>query len=120
MQMNNNNLRLLRRWCLGLALALCGPAQAQLATNIGIDVRAMSMAHAVTADPPGIMAIHFNTAGLGKLRGRRMDLQFLAADFSLNSKFTAPPDYDVFGFSDDPVVCADSPNDGADFCREFR
>ena len=103
-----------------LGLLLAGPATAQLATNIAVDVRAMSMAHAVTADPPGIMAIHFNPAGLGKLRGRRMDLQFLGVDFGINSEFTAPPDYNVFGFSDDPVVCADAPDDGADFCREFR
>mgnify|MGYP005752733189 CR=1 FL=1 len=103
-----------------LGLLLAGGASAQLATNIAVDVKAMSMAHAVTADPPGIMAIHFNPAGLGKLRGRRMDLQFLGVDFALNSEFSAPPDYNVFGFSDDPVVCADAPNDGADFCREFR
>ena len=118
--MNNNKLRLLRRLSLGLALVLCGPAQAQLATNIGIDVRAMSMAHAVTADPPGIMAIHFNPAGLAKLEGRRMDLQFLAVDMSVESRFSAPPGYNVFGFSDDPVVCADAPNDGSDVCRNFR
>lgn len=103
-----------------LGLLLASSASAQLATNIAVDVKAMSMAHAVTADPPGIMAIHFNPAGLGKLRGRRMDLQFLGVDFALNSEFSAPPDYNVFGFSDDPVVCADAPNDGADFCREFR
>ncbi len=101
----------------GLAVSV---AQAQLATNIAIDVKAMSMGHAVTADPPGIMAIHFNPAGLAKLRGRRMDLQFVGVDFALGSEYTAPPGYEVFGFSDDPVVCADAPNDGADFCREFR
>ena len=101
-------------------LLFSAQAVAQLATNIAVDVKAMSMAHAVTADPPGIMAIHFNPAGLGKLRGRRMDLQFLGVDFALESEFSAPPDYEVFGFSDDPVVCTDAPNDGADFCREFR
>ena len=112
-----------RGWSLAAAATGClwaGGASAQLATNLAVDVRAMSMAHAVTADPPGIMAIHFNPAGLGKLRGRRMDLQFLGADFSLNSEFTAPPGYEIFGYSDDPVVCADAPGDGADFCREFR
>lgn len=108
---------------LGLALGLMFAsftASAQLATNLGIDVRAMSMAHAVTADPPGIMSIHFNPAGLARLEGRRMDLQFLAVDMSVESKFSAPPGYNVFGFSDDPVVCADTPNDGSDVCRNFR
>jgi len=111
-----------RRAGLGVALASIFAAShsvAQLATNIAVDVKAMSMGHAVTADPPGIMSIHFNPAGLAKLKGRRMDLQFIGADFALNSEFTAPPGYNVFGFSDDPVVCADAPNNGADFCREF-
>ena len=118
--MKNNNKALV---C-GLAALLAGlfatSSRAQLANNLAIDVRAMSMGHAVTADPPGIMAIHFNPAGLAKLDGRRVDLQFLAADFSLNSEFSAPPDYNVFGFSDDPVVCNDAPNDGVDFCRDFK
>lgn len=110
----------------GLRLIACafgmmaGVAGAQLANNIAIDVKAMSMGHAVVADPPGISAIHFNPAGLAKLDGRRMDLQFLGADFSLESEFSAPPGYNVFGFSDDPVVCNDVPDDGVDFCRSFK
>lgn len=112
------------QWCarvVALLAVLASPAAvAQLATNIAIDVRAMSLGNAVTADPPGISAIHFNPAGLAKLEGRRIDLQFIAVDFALNSTFTAPPGFNVFGFSDDPVVCADPRNDGADYCREFR
>ena len=118
MQKKNNRLS----WRIaGLLFALCaGQASAQLANNIAVDVRAMSMGHAVTADPPGIMAIHFNPAGLAKLDGRRMDLQFVGADFSLESEFSAPPGYNVFGFSDDPIVCNDAPNDGVDYCRDFK
>src|SRR5690606_22758034 len=59
-------------------------------------------------------------AGLAKLQGRRMDLQFLGADFSIENTFTAPPGYEVFGYSDDPVVCADAPNDGASYCNQFK
>ena len=118
--MKNND----KRPALRLLAAACGmmasAASAQLANNIAIDVKAMSMGHAVTADPPGISAIHFNPAGLAKLDGRRMDLQFVGADFSLESEFSAPPGYNVFGFSDDPVVCDDVPNDGVDFCRSFK
>jgi long-subunit fatty acid transport protein len=119
--MNKNNTdNLVRLVCFCLALCfVAGTARAQLATNIAVDVRAMSMGHAVTADPPGIMAIHFNPAGLAKLEGRRMDLQFIGADFSLESEFSAPPGYGVFGFSDDPLVCEDAPNNGADFCSRF-
>lgn len=105
-----------------LAAAMLAPAivQAQLATNIAVDARAMALGNAVTADPPGIMSLHFNPAGLAKLEGRRIDLQFIAVDFALNSEFSAPPGYGVFGFSDDPVVCADPTNDGADQCRQFK
>ncbi len=108
------------RWATVLALFASPAALAQVATNIAVDVRAMALGNAVTADPPGISSIHFNPAGLARLEGRRIDLQFIAADFALNSKFTAPPGYEVFGFSDDPVVCADPINDGADQCREFK
>lgn len=102
------------------AAGIAGTGHAQLANNLAVDVRAMSMGHAVTADPPGIMAIHFNPAGLAKLRGRRMDLQFVGADFAIESTFSAPPDYGVFGFSDDPLVCADAPDNGLDYCQDFR
>jgi long-subunit fatty acid transport protein len=105
-----------------LAAGLLAPmaAVAQLATNLAVDVKAMSMGHAVTADPPGIMSIHFNPAGLTRLEGRRMDLQFIGADFSIENSFKAPPNYGVFGFSDDPVVCADPQSQGASFCTEFK
>lgn len=108
-----------RLLCACLLVLVTGSARAQLATNIGVDVRAMSMGHAVTADPPGIMSIHFNPAGLSRLEGRRMDLQFLGVDLALESEFSAPPDYNVFGFSDDPVVCNDAPNNGLDGCTDF-
>ena len=103
--MNNKNKGLGVRVLVLVAGLLSVSAHAQLANNIAIDVKAMSMGHAVTADPPGVMSIHFNPAGLARLDGRRMDLQFVGADFSLESEFSAPPDYNVFGFSDDPVVC---------------
>lgn len=115
------NARIFSRVAIYLVLLCAGQnVFAQLATNIAMDVRAMSLGNAVTADPPGIMAIHFNPAGLAKLEGRRVDLQFVAVDFALNSLFSAPPGYNVFGFSDDPVICADPKNDGADACREFK
>lgn len=110
---------LLQGSVIGATLACSSLAYAQLANNIAVDVKAMSMGHAVTADPPGIMSIHFNPAGLAKLQGRRMDLQFVGADFTIDNKFSAPPNYGVFGFSDDPIVCRDAPNNGADFCADF-
>ncbi|MTT53413.1 long-chain fatty acid ABC transporter [Alcanivorax sp. VBW004] len=118
--MNNKNKGLGVRILVLVAGLLAVSAHAQLANNLAIDVKAMSMGHAVTADPPGVMSIHFNPAGLARLDGRRVDLQFVGADFSLESEFSAPPDYNVFGFSDDPVVCDDVPDDGVDFCRNFK
>jgi long-subunit fatty acid transport protein len=106
-------------WVGALLFALAGSAQAQLATNISIDLRALSMGNAVTADPPGISAVHYNPAGLAKLDGRRIDYQFLSAIFSMESEFSAPPGFGVFGYSDDPVVCSDAPRDGVDRCSNF-
>jgi hypothetical protein len=51
-------------WVGALLLVLTGTVQAQLATNISIDLRALSLGNAVTADPPSISAVHYNPAGL--------------------------------------------------------
>ncbi len=104
----------------GALLLLAGGVHAQLATNVSVDLRALSMGNAVTADPPGVSAVHFNPAGLAKLDGRRAEYQFLTAIFSMESEFSAPPGFGVFGYSDDPVVCADAPKDGVDRCSEFK
>lgn len=103
-----------------LLLAVSASVQAQLATNISIDLRALSLGNAVTADPPGISAVHYNPAGLARLDGRRAELQLLAATFDIQSKFSAPPGFGIFGYSDDPVVCADAPRDGEDQCANFK
>lgn len=103
-----------------LLLAVSASVQAQLATNISIDLRALSLGNAVTADPPGISAVHYNPAGLARLDGRRAELQLLAATFDIQSKFSAPPGFGIFGYSDDPVVCADAPRDGEDHCANFK
>lgn len=103
-----------------LLLMLAGSAHAQLAANLSIDLRALSMGNAVTADPPGVSAVHYNPAGLAKLKGRHIDYQLLTAVFSMESEFSAPKDFGVFGYSDDPVVCADAPRDGVDKCRNFK
>lgn len=107
-------------WLGALCIALAGSAHAQLATNLSVDLRALSLGNAVTADPPGISAVHYNPAGLAKLDGRRADFQFLAANFSIESEFSAPPGFGVFGYSDDPVICSDAPRDGQDRCSSFK
>lgn len=107
----------------GLFLLLAGlsfVARADLATNLSIDIRALSLGNAVTADPPGISAIHYNPAGLAKLEGRQFDFQLFAAAMNIESAFSAPAGYGVFGYSDDPVVCGDRPRDGEDKCSTFH
>jgi long-subunit fatty acid transport protein len=90
---------------LGLTASI---AQAQLATNLFIDTKAMSMGNAVTADPVGIMSIHFNPAGLTKLQGRQV--QFSLQNIYLKSQydFAVPDNYNGDGqlldINDDPVA----------------
>jgi len=59
-------------------------ANAVLTDSLGIgNAKAISLAHAVTADPPGIDSIHFNPAGLAKLTGRKRHIKLLAGNFSI-------------------------------------
>lgn len=118
--MNITKVFSLRLLTVFVSMVFALSASAQLATNLSIDLRALSMGNAVTADPPSISAVHYNPAGLAKLDGRRLDFQLLAASFSINNEFSAPPGYNVFGFSDDPVVCSDAQYDGEDKCSSFN
>lgn len=62
-------------------------AGAVLTDNLTIgNAKALSLGHAVTADPPGIDSIHFNPAGLVKLKGRQQHLKVVAGDFGIQLK----------------------------------
>lgn len=111
-------MKIIKRLITVCLVFIVAPVHAELATNLAIDLRAMSLGNAVTADPPGIMAIHYNPAGLANLKGRRMDLQFLGAEFSMTAEFSAPAGYEVFGFSDDPIVCV-TPEKATGRCKDF-
>ena len=93
---------------------------AQLGQNLSVDVRSLSMGNAVTADPPGISAVHFNPAALTKIKGLQTDVQGLIANFDVQREFSAPGGYEVFGFSDDPLVCNDSPDNPSSLCTDFK
>lgn len=89
---------------LTVAMASCllasTEACAQLLNNLSIgNPKALGMAHAVTADPPGIDSIHFNPAGLIQIKGRQASVKALIASVEIESKFgepTLPTDvYDV-------------------------
>lgn len=84
-------------------------AQAQLAQNLFLDTKAMSLGNAVTADPTGIMDIHFNPAGLTKLDGRQMQIQVMNIYLAAEAEFTLPKDYDpakdnLVKINKDPVL----------------
>lgn len=102
-----------------LLAVMATSAQAQLATNISVDIRALSMGNAVTADPPGVSAVHYNPAGLAYMPGRQIDYQFLGLTLGVESQFHAPEGYNMFGYSDDPVVCADAESNPSSFCNQF-
>lgn len=66
-------------------------AHGQLLNNLSIgNPKALGLANAVTADPPGIDSIHFNPAGLAKIQGRQMNVKLLLAQVELESRFGEP------------------------------
>ena len=93
---------------------------AHLGLNLSVDIRSLSMGNAVTADPPGISAIHFNPAALTKLKGLQTDVQVIVANFDVQREFSAPEGYNVFGYSDDPLICNDAPDNPSNLCTDYK
>lgn len=93
---------------------------AQLGQDLSVDLRSLALGNAVTADPPGISAVHFNPAALAKLEGLQTDVQGILANFSIKRDYTAPAGYNVFGYSDDPLVCNDGPEIDSRICTDFK
>jgi long-subunit fatty acid transport protein len=105
----------------GIILSGCSSlAFAQLGTNLSVDLRALSLGNAVTADPPGISAIHYNPAALTKIKGLQTDFQGIVALFDVGREFSVPEGYNVFGYSDDPLVCNDGPEVMSDLCTDYK
>jgi len=88
---------------------LSSATHAQLGQDLSVDLRSLALGNAVTADPPGISAVHFNPAALAKLDGLQTDVQGILANFAIKRDYSAPAGYNVFGYSDDPLVCNDGP-----------
>jgi len=89
---------------------------AALGQNLSVDIRSLAMGNAVTADPPGISAIHFNPAALTKIEGLQTDVQGILAEFNMEREVSVPAGYKVFGFSDDAIVCIDGAEVNAYMC----
>ncbi|MBV1881315.1 MAG: outer membrane protein transport protein [Pseudomonadales bacterium] len=72
-----------------LSLSLvCTSSHAQMLQNLLIgNAKAISLGNAVTADPPGIDSIHFNPAGLARLKGRQYEVKFIVGDVTIEGEF---------------------------------
>ena len=78
----------LRPLAAAIILSGCSSATfAQLGQNLSVDIRSLSMGNAVTADPPGISAIHFNPAALTKIEGLQTDVQGILLILILKESF---------------------------------
>jgi long-subunit fatty acid transport protein len=65
--------------------------------NLAIDTRAISLANNVTADPPGILSIHFNPAGLSLLGdGNYITLGVIPVVINKRSKVEKDPNFEGF------------------------
>lgn len=102
------NFAMVKRLTLLTLSLVAGSTHAQLATNLFLDTKAMSLGNAVTADPVGIMSIHFNPAGLTKLDGRQIQFSLQNIYLNVETEFDVPEDYDgeneLLNISDDPVA----------------
>ncbi len=99
----------LLRWLLAI-VAICSLAsplaRAQLFTNLVTDPRALSLGNAITADPEGMFSIHYNPAGLAKMKGRQFQVNILNILLSIEADFYAPENCNVFGIDcreNDPI-----------------
>jgi long-subunit fatty acid transport protein len=115
-----NNIRLSPLVTAIILTGCSSAAFAQLGTNLSVDVRSLAMGNAVTADPPGVSAVHFNPAALTKIEGLQTDVQGILANFDVKREFSVPAGYNVFGYSDDPLVCNDGPEVSSDLCTDFK
>ena len=78
-----------------MLISLSAVTHAQLFQNLTIgNAKAAALGNAVTADPPGIDAIHFNPAGLAAIRGRNIQLNGFTALFDVSGEFNSNAAYD--------------------------
>lgn len=90
-----------------LAAALLGAAggtRAALTENLATSSTAMNLGNAVTADPPGIESIHFNPAGLARLKGDHWFLSGFGASIRIKGHLEQPDGYNIGGFRNDPLA----------------
>jgi len=80
-------------------------SQAALLEQMVVNTRGISMGNALTADPGGPMAVHYNPAALTQLRGKQIEMGLSVPDFGVRASFTKPKGYKgFFGYDQDPVA----------------
>lgn len=94
----------------GFMLALSTGASAALIENMTIaNPKATALGNAVTADPPGIDSIHYNPAGLARVKGREGLFKLSVVSFTFGAEFgsyhpLAQAEIDKWGLDEtDPV-----------------
>lgn len=82
-----------------LIFCLMVPSGAEAAFNeqIAVDARAISLANTCTADPPGLMSVHYNPAGLSLLdEGATFGNGLVAPFIERTGRFTEDPEFEGF------------------------
>jgi long-subunit fatty acid transport protein len=82
-----------------VAFILCRPfySDATFVEQIAICAKGTALANSCTADPPGIMSIHYNPAGLSELpEGKMFSQGFLLPVLQNEWKYNADPDFPGF------------------------
>lgn len=71
-----------------MGAAIFSQSQAALVENLTMgNAKALALGNAVTADPPGVDSIHYNPAGLARLKGTQYNLKVLAASMTFKVEF---------------------------------
>ncbi|HMA67228.1 MAG TPA: hypothetical protein VKO20_05365, partial [Desulfosalsimonadaceae bacterium] len=89
----------LRYLSLTAILLLLLPAGLHAAFNeqIAVDARAISLANTCTADPPGLMSVHYNPAGLSLLNeGKTFGNGVVVPFIERTGRLTEDPEFDGF------------------------
>ena len=75
-------------------LLFASSSYAQLGQNLFQgNAKATALGNAVTADPPGVDSIHFNPAGLSRLKGRQFEVKLITGTASAEAEFIATDSY---------------------------
>jgi len=88
-------------------------AQATFIEQMAIDAKAIALCNTVTADPPGILAIHYNPAGLTLMpEGKYVTTGATIPIVKISSRYDADPDFEGFlgGYNNDPLAGTEGTN----------